>query len=165
MEEKERYTYFACGCCVDNQDNLNIVNCLERLNEQDKKIKELNEQLKTKGTINNLYKTTISLRDGDFKDLVYENNDLKQEIQKLKASKESLKPVMESKHYLTYNKTEFERQAIKHCAYEVVEKMIDSGYKNFNIDIRESDNLPEDCKFSFVKKIIIVTTSIKRGEI
>lgn len=165
MKEKERYTYFACGCCVDNQDNLNIVNCLERLNEQDKEIKELNEQLKTKETINNLYKTTISLRDSDFKDLVYENNDLKQEIQKLKAGKESLKPVVESKHYLTHNETKFEKQAIKHLAYEIVEKMIDNGYKNFNIDIRESNNLPEECKFSFVKKIIIATSSIKRGEI
>lgn len=40
-EEKERYTAFVCGCCVDNQDNLNIVNCLERLNQQNKQIKEL----------------------------------------------------------------------------------------------------------------------------
>lgn len=41
LTEKERYTWFACGCCVDNQDNLNIVNCIERLNQQDKRIKEL----------------------------------------------------------------------------------------------------------------------------
>ena len=42
--EKQRYTNFACGCCVDNQDNSNIVNCIERLNQQDKHIKELQNQ-------------------------------------------------------------------------------------------------------------------------
>lgn len=44
MEEKQRYTNFACGCCVDNQDNSNIVNCIERLNQQDSQIKKLTEQ-------------------------------------------------------------------------------------------------------------------------
>lgn len=59
-------------------------------NQQDKRIKELEEQIKTKETINNLYKTTISLRDSDFKDLVYENNKLKQENKQLKQSQKQL---------------------------------------------------------------------------
>ena len=56
-------------------------------NEQTKEILELKKQLEekekeieTKNIINNLYKTTMSLRDGDFKDLVYENNSLKQQL-------------------------------------------------------------------------------------
>ena len=42
------------------------------------------KEIETKNLINSLYKTTMSLRDGDFKDLVYENNKLKQENQQLK---------------------------------------------------------------------------------
>lgn len=41
MEEKERYTWFDCGKCVDNQDNRNIVNCIDRLNQQDLEIEAL----------------------------------------------------------------------------------------------------------------------------
>lgn len=60
------------------------------LNQQDKRIKDLEEQIKTKDTINNLYKTTVSLRDNDFKDLVYENNELKQENKQLKQLQKQL---------------------------------------------------------------------------
>ena len=45
MEEKERYTWFACGNCVDNQDNRNIVNCIDRLNQQNKEIADLQHRL------------------------------------------------------------------------------------------------------------------------
>lgn len=60
------------------------------LNQQDKRIKDLEEQIKTKDTINNLYKTTVSLRDNDFKDLVYENKELKQENKQLKQLQKQL---------------------------------------------------------------------------
>ena len=55
MEEKERYTWFACGCCVDNQDNLNIVNCIERLNQQDKQIKELEKTKQYLDKVKSIY--------------------------------------------------------------------------------------------------------------
>ncbi len=84
MEEKQRYRYHnAFSEIHDTQLNiwysrkdLNLI--AELLNNLDKHIKELQEQCKTKDVINNLYKTTISLRDNDFKFLVYENNKLKQ---------------------------------------------------------------------------------------
>lgn len=92
MEEKERYSLEEFDdidwelAVVDNKlgKSLTFKEIKNLLNQQDKHIKELEEQIKTKDTINNLYKATISLRDGDFKDLVYENNELKQENQQLK---------------------------------------------------------------------------------
>lgn len=94
MKEKERYEVIynedELGyCIIDNEEDLsdgmhsfNII--ADLLNQQDKRIKELELRLETKEIINNLYKATVSLRDGDFKDLVYENNKLKQENQQLK---------------------------------------------------------------------------------
>ena len=92
MEEKERYSLEEFDdidwelAVVDNKlgKSLTFKEIKNLLNQLDKHIKELEEQIKTKDTINNLYKATISLRDGDFKDLVYENNELKQENQQLK---------------------------------------------------------------------------------
>lgn len=81
MEEKQRYRYLnAFSEIHDTQLNIWYRKDLiaELLNNLDKHIKELQEQCKTKDVINNLYKTTISLRDNDFKYLVYENNKLKQ---------------------------------------------------------------------------------------
>lgn len=100
MKEKERYEVIynedELGyCIIDNEEDLsddmhsfNII--VDLLNQQDRRIKELKYQLETKETINNLYKATVSLRDGDFKDLVYENNKLKQENQQLKQSQKEL---------------------------------------------------------------------------
>ena len=45
-----------------------------------KQLEEKEKEIETKNIINNLYKTTVSLRDNDFKDLVYENNSLKQQL-------------------------------------------------------------------------------------
>ena len=49
MEEKERYSLFIGQCCVDKEDKNKLINGLDRLNQQDKRIKELkqeNQQLK-----------------------------------------------------------------------------------------------------------------------
>lgn len=43
-------------------------------------LEEKEKEIETKNSINNLYKATVSLRDNDFKDLVYENNSLKQQL-------------------------------------------------------------------------------------
>ena len=93
MEEKERYQLERPnGTFSEIHDTKldvwysNRQPITELLNKQDKHIKELEAQIKTKDTINNLYKTTVSLRDNDFKDLVYENNELKQENNQLKRS-------------------------------------------------------------------------------
>lgn len=43
-------------------------------------VAEKDKEIETKNIVNNLYKTTVSLRDNDFKDLVYENNSLKQQL-------------------------------------------------------------------------------------
>lgn len=64
------------------------LNCMERylnnaeqqIAELKKQVREKEEEVETKNIINNLYKTTVSLRDNDFKDLVYENNSLKQQL-------------------------------------------------------------------------------------
>lgn len=97
MAEKERYRYIvATNKLYDSQEdelyfyNINSNKVISILNQQDKRIKDLEEQIKTKDTINNLYKTTVSLRDNDFKDLVYENNELKQENKQLKQSQKQL---------------------------------------------------------------------------
>lgn len=52
----------------------------KQIAELKKQVREKEEEVETKNIINNLYKTTVSLRDNDFKDLVYENNSLKQQL-------------------------------------------------------------------------------------
>lgn len=87
MEEKKRYYYDGLGEDIfdsEMDDYPSNETICALLNQQDKRIKDLEEQIKTKDTINNLYKATLSLRDNDFKDLVYENNELKQENKQLK---------------------------------------------------------------------------------
>ena len=84
MEEKLRYCLIGYCSYRDTETGVIGDNFVDLLNQQDKRIKELKSRLETKETINNLYKATVSLRDGDFKDLVYKNNELKQENQQLK---------------------------------------------------------------------------------
>ena len=52
----------------------------EKIDKLQKQLEEKDKEIETKNIINNLYKTTVSLRDNDFKDLVYENNSLKQQL-------------------------------------------------------------------------------------
>lgn len=52
----------------------------KQIAELQKQLKEKDYEIETKKLINNLYKTTVSLRDNDFKDLVYENNSLQQKL-------------------------------------------------------------------------------------
>ena len=69
-------------------ENINIVDALhktiynqnQQIAELKKQLEEKDKEIETKNSINNLYKATVSLRDNDFKDLVYENNSLKQQL-------------------------------------------------------------------------------------
>lgn len=90
-EEKERYTWFGCGCCVDNQDNLNIVNCIERLNQQDKQIKALNTKLVEEMELSAERRQIIE-------DLTIENK------QQFKRIRESEKEIERIKEINLYNK-------------------------------------------------------------
>lgn len=98
MQENKRYEWDKIGGCEWIRDTekgklplyYDLETVANLLNQQDKRIKDLEEQIKTKDTINNLYKTTVSLRDNDFKDLVYENNELKQENKQLKQLQKQL---------------------------------------------------------------------------
>ena len=63
-----------------NQLVVYIKSLHKQIAELQKQLKEKEEEVETKNIINNLYKTTVSLRDNDFKDLVYENNSLKQQL-------------------------------------------------------------------------------------
>lgn len=63
-----------------NQLVVYIKSLHKQIAELKKQLKEKEEEIETKNIINNLYKTTVSLRDNDFKDLVYENNSLKQQL-------------------------------------------------------------------------------------
>ena len=91
------YFNMVCDSCGREVYGCNIVNgmkfcakCYQETfgeTDKDKQIAELQKQLEekdkeieTKNSINNLYKATVSLRDNDFKDLVYENNSLKQQL-------------------------------------------------------------------------------------
>lgn len=125
MEEKERYE-IKDRWLVDTENNYKQIYAIDSyidrpvidlLNQQDKRIKELEYQLETKETINNLYKATISLRDGDFKDLVYENNKLKQENQQLKKQ-------------LAEKEQENERLKEEICKYEITLMDKNSQLKN-----------------------------------
>lgn len=66
MEEKERYVWAKIGGCEWIRDTekgrlplyYDLETIANLLNQQDKRIKELEEQIKTKDTINNLYKTS-----------------------------------------------------------------------------------------------------------
>ena len=89
---EERYGYQNRKVIYDkNADNdielNNIYPIIGLLNQFDKQIADLeakldekDKEIETKNIVNNLYKTTVSLRDNDFKDLVYENNSLKQQL-------------------------------------------------------------------------------------
>ena len=69
-------------------ENINMVDALhktiynqnQQIAELKKQLEEKDKEIETKNSINNLYKATVSLRDNDFKDLVYENNSLKQQL-------------------------------------------------------------------------------------
>lgn len=61
-------------------DYLNISDENEILPTIKQQLAEKDKEIETKNIVNNLYKTTVSLRDNDFKDLVYENNSLKQQL-------------------------------------------------------------------------------------
>lgn len=63
-----------------NQLVVYIKSLHKQIAELQKQLKGKEEEIQTKNTINNLYKATLSLRDNDFKDLVYENNSLKQQL-------------------------------------------------------------------------------------
>lgn len=67
------------------------------IEELKKQLKEKENEIQTKNTINNLYKATLSLRDNDFKDLVYENNLLKQQLKSQPA--EIVEKIRKSIHY------------------------------------------------------------------
>lgn len=84
-----RYRYNSGGVILDLKRDMSyhagdIVDLLEgkdiHIAELQKQLKEKENEIQTKNTINNLYKATLSLRDNDFKDLVYENNLLKQQL-------------------------------------------------------------------------------------
>lgn len=152
MKEKERYEVIynedELGyCIIDNEENLsddmhsfNII--ADLLNQQDKRIKELELRLETKETINNLYKATVSLRDGDFKDLVYENNKLKQENQQLAIENCELK---KEKLYsdLLFTRLQYIHQQANECKEEkerfgVSENMaVDSIWRVFDLQKHE----------------------------
>ena len=63
----------------DNKDKT-INKLQQQIAELKQQLEEKDKEIETKNSINNLYKTTVSLRDNDFKDLVYENNSLKQQL-------------------------------------------------------------------------------------
>ena len=63
----------------DNKDKT-INKLQQQIAQLKKQLEEKDKEIETKNIINNLYKTTASLRDNDFKDLVYENNSLKQQL-------------------------------------------------------------------------------------
>ena len=63
----------------DNKDKT-INKLQQRISELEEQLEEKDKEIETKNIINNLYKTTVSLRDNDFKGLVYENNSLKQQL-------------------------------------------------------------------------------------
>lgn len=84
-----RYRYNSGGVILDLKRDMSyhagdIVDLLEgkdkQIAELQKQLKEKDYEIETKKLINNLYKTTVSLRDNDFKDLVYENNSLQQKL-------------------------------------------------------------------------------------
>ena len=62
----------------------------ELLYQKDIIIEKLKKELEIQKLVTNLFKKTASLRDGAFKDLVDENNILKEENQKLKRSQKEL---------------------------------------------------------------------------
>ena len=63
----------------DNKDKT-INKLQQRISELEEQLEEKDKEIETKNIINNLYKATVSLRDNDFKDLVDENNSLKQQL-------------------------------------------------------------------------------------
>lgn len=63
----------------DNKDKT-INKLQQQIAQLKKQLEEKDKEIETKNSINNLYKATVSLRDNDFKDLVYENNSLKQQL-------------------------------------------------------------------------------------
>lgn len=73
----------------------------KQIAELQKQLEEKEEEIETKNIINNLYKTTMSLRDGDFKDLVYENNSLKQQLKSQPAEiVEKIKEMLKGKELI-----------------------------------------------------------------
>ena len=72
-----------CNKCYDEmfKSGDTIIRSLtNKIAELEKQLEEKDKEIETKNIVNNLYKTTVSLRDNDFKDLVYENNSLKQQL-------------------------------------------------------------------------------------
>ena len=63
----------------DNKDKT-INKLQQQIAQLKKQLEEKEKEIETKNIVNNLYKTTVRLRDNDFKDLVYENNSLKQQL-------------------------------------------------------------------------------------
>ncbi len=101
MEEKERYLLFIGQCCVDKEDKNKLINGLDRLNQQDKHIKELKEEViyhknyireewKIKNNflneIKQLKQENLSLQEQSIRD----NQNLIEEIEKLKQSQKQL---------------------------------------------------------------------------
>ena len=74
-----KYLQIQTEVVSDNKDKT-INKLQQRIAELKKQLEEKDKEIETKSIVNNLYKTTVSLRDNDFKDLVYENNSLKQQL-------------------------------------------------------------------------------------
>lgn len=83
MKEKERYLLFIGQCCVDKKDKNKLINGLDRLNQQDKRIKELKEE-------NKFLKKRNEKLIIDRRDLCLERNDIFEENQQLKQAQEQL---------------------------------------------------------------------------
>lgn len=81
MKKKERYLLFIGQCCVDKENKNKLINGLDRLNQQDKRIKELKEE-------NKFLKKRNEKLIIDRRDLCLERNDIFEENQQLKQSLE-----------------------------------------------------------------------------
>lgn len=101
MEEKERYSLFIGQCCVDKEDKNKLINGLDRLNQQDKRIKELESKLRVSNSLN----ASLSLEHSELKKrhdsqeelltrklaensrLILENQQLKEQLEDAEALK------------------------------------------------------------------------------
>lgn len=148
MEEKERYRFFETVIQDTEYQNTDVPQslmdktlCCIRLNEQDARIKELEEEnqqlkqqlaesekaLEAKESVNRIYKATLTLKDSDFSDLVRENAKLKQQLHDL--PKKIVDEIKENNTYLNSSKPNQKNHI--YDSYLIEAKTLDSILKKY----------------------------------
>lgn len=152
MEEKERYEWNSpYDSAVRDNKNDDIINAIERLNEQDKRIKELEEELaKQKEKYDKLYGCYKKTSNEDLYDkyrLAEENHQLKQQVEELKG-----------KRLEFYNDDVRQTQVINGVHFDIEHLLVFSEYveheKNISADKDKQINQLKQQLHDLPKKIV-----------